>query len=171
MKELYIRSITLDDTDDIVRWRNSSEVKRNLFSQSILTADQHKNYFKNNIETGKCHQFIIVAEGLSIGTVFLKNIDYESKTAEFGIFIGESVGRGRGYASFVTRMILDYGFSNLSLEKIVLSVFADNIPAIKAYQKAGFSIEEVQANSVERISGSTDVIIMSITSDMWKNLV
>ena len=68
-------------------------------------------------------------------------------------------------------MILEHGFSNLSLGKIVLSVFSDNLPAIKSYEKAGFSVEDVQANAVERISGSRDVIIMSITKDTWKNII
>ncbi|MBQ3013617.1 MAG: GNAT family N-acetyltransferase [Clostridia bacterium] len=158
----------MDDTNDIVRWRNSADVKSNLFSQAELTVEQHTNYFKSNVETGKCHQFIIVADERSVGTAFLKNIDYLTKTAEFGIFIGESFARGRGYAAPVTEMIVDYGFDKLCLEKITLSVFADNLPAIKAYKKAGFVEEKIRKNAVAQRCGSTDVLIMSITRDKWK---
>lgn len=168
MNNLYIRPITLDDTDDIVRWRNSESVKINLFSQIHLTPEQHIAYFKKNVETGKCYQFIIVADGESIGTVFLKNVDVKTKTAEFGIFIGELHARGKGYASRATRLILDYGFSNLFLNEITLSVFSDNIPAIKAYQKAGFLEKELHKDYVKRDSGSSDVLIMVITRDKWK---
>lgn len=167
MKNLYIRPITLEDTDNIVKWRNSAEVKCNLFSQAELTPEQHKNYFKNNIKTGKCHQFIIVADDFSIGTVFLKNIDLNEKKAEFGIFIGESSARGRGYSSQATRLIVDYGFFNLGLEKIELSVFVDNIPAVRAYKKVGFKEDRIQKNAVDRSIGSTDVLLMSVSKDEW----
>jgi len=170
MKDLYIRAITREDSGDVVRWRNDPNVRKNLFSQTELSVKQHLEYYRCNIETGKCHQFIIVAEGNPVGTTFLKNIDPDAKSAEFGIFIGESSARGKGYASRVTRMVIDYGFSMLKLKKIVLSVFADNVPAIKAYKRAGFVIDRVY-DSFECEGETINVIVMSISDKVWKDQI
>lgn len=60
----------------------------------------HLNYYHNVIDTGKCHQFIVNAveelHSKDVGTAFIKNIDLENRKAEFGIFIGDDSGRGKG---------------------------------------------------------------------------
>ena len=135
---IELRILSLADTDNIIRWRNSPEVKKNLFSQDDVTKEQHIDYFHKYVESGKISQFIIIVDGVECGTTFLKNIDNIKKEAEFGIFIGEADYRGKGISSIVTKKMIDYGFSNLNLVKIYLTVFEGNIAAIKSYIKAGF---------------------------------
>lgn len=48
-----IRKIVLEDTKNIVKWRNSPDVKLYLYSQEELTEEQHIAYFNNYIVTGK----------------------------------------------------------------------------------------------------------------------
>jgi len=92
---------------------------------------------------GRAEQFIIWVreERRPIGSVYLRDIDRESKKAEFGIFIGEEEWLGRGIGEEAAKLILDYGFEELGLHKIKLRVLADNKRAIASYRKAGF-VEE-----------------------------
>ena len=53
MDKVTLRPITLSDTDLIVRWRNSDAVRLNMYDQRILTPEQHRDYFHNQIKTGK----------------------------------------------------------------------------------------------------------------------
>lgn len=137
---VILRPISIDDTSNIIKWRNSNEVKRNLFSQNDITEQQHREYFHNFICKGKVMQFIIVADGNDCGTSFLKNIDLDNKIAEFGIFIGDSIYRGKGIGAIATAQTVKIGFQNLPVERIYLSVFSNNMGAIKSYKKAGFKI-------------------------------
>lgn len=172
METVTLRPIELLDTDNIVRWRNLPSVKKNLYSQDELKPEQHINYFNSVVKTGKSAQFIITIEGgngkQDIGTVFIKNIDHKNHKGEYGIFIGEEIARGKGYAKAATELVLQYGFETLNLHRIFLTVMNDNYPAIAAYEKSGFLCEGVMRDEYLRSDGYVDIIIMAILKDEWK---
>jgi diamine N-acetyltransferase len=74
-----------------------------------------------------------------IGWAELKDIDPQSRTAEFALMIGEESARGRGYGTEVARLMLDYGFTALDLHNIKLTCYEYNLAGRKAYEKAGFT--------------------------------
>ena len=167
-----IRPLELGDTENIVKWRNSVSVKKNLYSQDELKPEQHIAYFNNVVKTGKCHQFVIVVEdngsSFDVGTIFIKNIDNNNHNGEYGIFIGEDDARGKGYARLATEKILKYGFEELNLHRIYLTVMKDNLPAIKTYEKCGFIQEGVLRDEYLRADGYVDIVMMAIIKDDWK---
>ncbi|WP_406453584.1 GNAT family N-acetyltransferase [Streptomyces sp. NBC_00876] len=63
--------------------------------------------------------------------------DEAVRTAEFVIMLGRHA-RGRGLGTEATRLTLDYGFHVANLRAIWLKVLAPNVPAVRAYEKAGF---------------------------------
>lgn len=171
MNKISLRPLSLSDTGNIVKWRNDPAVKRNLYTQAELKPDQHITYFEKNVKSGKCAQFIIVADenGIQtdIGTIFIKNIDNDNHNGEYGIFIGEATGRGKGYARLATEEILKYGFEELKLHRIFLTVMVDNIPAIKTYERVGFVREGIMRDEYLRVDGYVDIVMMSILDKEW----
>lgn len=170
MAEVTLRPLTLADTSNIVRWRNQPEVYKNLYSQELITEEQHTNYYHKYVETGLVRQFIIVAnldgEPVDIGTVFLKGIDFVSRKAEYGLFIGELKARGKGYASAIASAALDIAFGELGLNRVYLTVFADNTPAIKSYKRAGFKIEGTLRQDFFDGNQYHDIIIMGVVKSL-----
>lgn len=75
---------------------------------------------------------------LAIGNTGLRQIDHRSRTAEFGLLIGEPSARGKGYGTETTRLMLDYAFSALGLHSVMLTCFEFNLAGQHAYRKAGF---------------------------------
>jgi RimJ/RimL family protein N-acetyltransferase len=73
-----------------------------------------------------------------IGFAGLRDIDYQSRSAEYAITIGEADARGQGYGTEVTRLIVSYAFDELGLESIGLDTVEYNHGARRAYEKAGF---------------------------------
>lgn len=170
-KKVVLRPLEEGDTANIVRWRNEDEVRRNLFSQALLTEEQHLRYFRSVVQCGRCKQYVIVLNDeppTDIGTVFLKNIDLGQKQAEFGIFIGERSCRGRNLSLPATDAILEIAFEELGLDRVYLSVIGDNISAIKTYRRVGFREYGRDANAFRRESGSVDVIHMDLTKAQWE---
>ena len=126
-------------------------------------------YFENVVKTGKCAQFIIsIADGKDIGTIFIKNIDHKNHNGEYGIFIGEESARGKGYARFATKEILKYGFEELNLHRIHLTVMADNISAIKSYKNSGFVVEGILRDAYLKDDKFIDILMMSILKSDWE---
>ena len=169
--QIILRKLEERDTANIVRWRNSEAVRRNLFTQSLLTEEQHLRYFRNTVQTGRCRQYIIQVCGekpLDVGTVFLKNVDPEQKQAEFGIFIGEPGARGKHLSLAATTAVLQIAFTELGLERVYLAVVGDNLPAVKTYLRAGFQEIGRELNVFPRERQFADIIHMDIARENWE---
>ena len=95
---IYLRLMTWFDTDLIVAWRNSEQVRRNFVYQELFTREGHENWIRTMIETGKVVQMMIcdLRGGRPLGSVYIRDIDRQHNKAEYGIFIGEPSARGRG---------------------------------------------------------------------------
>lgn len=138
MADVSIRLMTTDDTDLIIKWRNSESVRGNFIYRKDFTREGHLNWIHTMIDTGKAVQYIILVDNTPVGSVYLRDIDMEKKEAEYGIFIGEDYARGRGVGTASAKLILETAFNELKLSKVFLRVLADNTQAVRSYEKAGF---------------------------------
>lgn len=142
--EIYIRPMTYDDLEDIVRWRNSDEVKKYFIYRGEFTYENQVEWMKNHVETGEVAQMIICMRASvdgkerKVGCVYIRDIDMKNKKGEYGVFIGEADARGRGVGTKVAKLMLRYGFEELGLHRIYLRAIEGNERAVKSYENAGF---------------------------------
>lgn len=162
-EKVFLRKMEKQDTDRIIRWRNSDFVRCHFIYQKPFTREGHEQWIETMIETGKAVQFIIceVETGNAVGSVYLRDIDMAHKKAEYGIFIGEREALGRGYGTEAARLMIQYGFETLHLHKIMLRVLADNTAARRSYEKAGFHQEAYLRDEVYLENQYKDVILMA----------
>lgn len=161
---IYLRKMTYEDTDNIVRWRNSELVRPRFIYQKLFTRKSHENWIKSMVETGKVVQMIICTreDDRPVGSVYIRDIDPENKKGEYGIFIGEADALGKGYGTQAARLMIKYAFEELKLHRLFLRVFADNKAAIKSYEKAGFEKEAYLKEDVCVNGEFRDIILMAI---------
>lgn len=159
---IKLRPIELADTDNIVQWRNQEFVRLNFINRDILTHDRHIDYYNKYILTKKVFQFIILDGQKGIGTVFLRDVDLVNQKAEFGIFIGDYKYLNKGVGKIVTKMILNFGFNELKLNRIFLRVLEKNVIAISSYKKSGFIFEGCFRDDVYIDSEYVNIVFMSI---------
>lgn len=157
-EKLYYREITEADTDIVLKWRNSEYVRDHFIHREIISKEEHLQWLKSKVKTGKVIQFIMIEQTTDdpVGSVYLRDVDYKEKTAEYGIFIGETVARGKGYGTEAARVMVSYAFGQLQLDSLTLRVLVDNRQAIKSYEKAGFRLdmgneEKIQINGKEEM--------------------
>ena len=136
--KVELRELSLNDTEKIVRWRNQDFVLENFIDKRLITKESHINYYHSRIETGLVKQFIIVCDDIDVGTTFLRDIDYQKKDAEFGIFIGEKDYLSKGVGSKAAKLIVEFGFDQLKLDRIL----TNNTRAQKSYEKVGFHLDD-----------------------------
>ena len=163
-----IRLITKEDTPNIVAWRNNERVRNNFIFQEVFTEEMHNNWMDTKVASGEVVQFIIETEEDSapVGSVYFRDI--EDGQAEYGIFIGEDSAIGKGYGKQAANLALDYAFHELGLEYIMLRVFADNISAIKSYEKNGF--REYERSEVEIAGAMRPIVFMEIKKEEFEAL-
>ena len=159
--EVTIRPITYDDTENIIKWRNSEYVNSRFIDRRLFTKESHEAWLKNYVEAGKAAQFIILLDGEAVGSVYLRDIDADKKEAEYGIFIGEESARGKGVGTKSAKLILKYAFEELGLKTVFLRVIKDNKGAIRSYEKAGFKLNGKVENT-ETEDGVVEVVFMEL---------
>lgn len=170
-KQIYLRPMEITDTEKIVNWRNQDWVRRNFIYQEPFTVEGHMHWIRTQVEPGNAVQFIICMkqDNRPIGSVYLRDIDREKSTAEYGIFIGEKDAVGCGYGTAAAREALEYAFGELHLHKIFLRFLEDNIRAQKSYERAGFRIAE-RTETVTTIQGERKVCFMEIDRNRWEKI-
>lgn len=169
-ERLLLREISEEDTEMVLGWRNSDAVRANFIYQTVITQEEHLNWLKNKIQTGRVIQFVIFEKesGRGIGSVYLRDIDYENRKAEYGIFIGEKDARGKGYGAETAKIIIRFAFEELELHKLSLRVLEKNQNALKSYENVGFRMEGRMIDDV-RINGQYQTLIfMAIFSNIRK---
>lgn len=163
-ERVQLRPITMEDTANIIFWRNQLFVRQNFIYQKPFTVESHHQWFHTMIETGKAIQFIVVRKDTQtdIGSVYFHNINEEHHNAEFGIFLGDFGSLHQGYGTEACRLACGYGFEVMGWHKIFLRVLATNMSAIRSYEKAGFSTEAFLKDEVFSQGEYRDILRMGI---------
>jgi ribosomal-protein-alanine N-acetyltransferase len=142
---IYLRPLEREDLNErYLGWLNMPEVNRYLESGSFpyTRADLEKFYER---VTGSQDQVILAIVDRKtdqhIGNVKLGPIHWIHRKATLGILVGEAQFWGRGIATEATRLLVEYGFFRLNLNKIDLGVYAEHDAAVRSYEKVGFRVE------------------------------
>ncbi len=172
-QEIYLRPMTVEDTDLIVSWRNQEAVRRNFIYQEPFTRESHENWIHTMVETGRVVQMIICETqgNRPVGSVYLRDIDRKHKKAEYGIFIGGQGARGKGYGTMAARLMIRYAFEEMGLHRLFLRVFAENTQAIRSYEKAGFEKEACLREDVCIDGCYRDIVLMGILNPQQSRCV
>lgn len=158
-----LRPITDADTDHIVAWRNTPSVMQNFIFRQTFTPEMHRNWLATKVATGQVVQYIIEdkTDGRPVGSVYYRDIDPANHSAEYGIFIGEENARGKGFGTETARLFTEFGFTVLGLHRISLRLLAENLPARRSYEKAGFAEEGLFRDMVLLDGRYRDVVFMA----------
>ena len=162
---VYLRPITLEDTENIVKWRNTDRVRKNFIYQKPFTKEGHLAWMRDKVAAGEVVQFILceTQDDRPVGSVYFRDIDEKNRKAEYGIFIGEADAAGKGYGTLAAKGAVAYARDVLKLHKLLLRVFADNTAAIRSYEKAGFIREAHLKDEIRQEDGTyRDLLLMAV---------
>lgn len=167
-EQVTIRPVTEADTDRIIAWRNAPSVMAHFIYRTPLTRKAHLNWLHNRVETGEVAQFVIYDGETAVGSVYLRDIDRSNQKCEYGIFIGDDNCRGKGIGTAAAKLALAYAFEQLQMNRVYLRVFADNLGAIRSYEKAGFCYEGTFRQDVMIDGVGEDIVFMAILREDWE---
>lgn len=157
-----LRELEEGDAEQVVAWRNRSDVESQLFAAAPPSLESHRRWFERYRVGNDRREFIIVAEERPVGTVCLADIDRVHRRAEYGILLGDPSVRGRGIGHRASELVLEHAFTTLGLERIYLSVFADNAAAIRLYERLGFQHEGLLRHHVYKAGEPRNVVVMGL---------
>lgn len=136
---MNIRKLEKKDAPLMLEWMHDVDVVRYMkadFTKKTIE-DAEKFIDLSNEMSNNFHMAIVSDKDEYMGTVSLKNIDNNFKSAEFGITVRKSA-MGHGYSWFGMRSILDIAFDELNLECVYWCVSKNNERAVRFYDKHNF---------------------------------
>ncbi len=139
---MRLRKLLDTDAAGMLEWMKDPEVNKNFrFPFAQMTPERVLKFIREaRQDAGNRHYAVAGDDDGYLGTVSLKHIDTEAKSAEYAICICPKA-QGTGAAAFATREILRIAFLQLGLNRVYLNVLSRNARAVRFYRKIGFIYE------------------------------
>lgn len=146
--KVSIRKFEAYDIPNKVRWINDPRNNVFLHYDLPLEIPKTKIWFENNKNRTDRYDAVIEADGKPVGLIGLLSIDHKNKKAEYYVTIGERDYLGKGVARRASKLLLEYAFSGLGLNRVYLYVETENTSAVRSYEGIGFKREGVLKNDL-----------------------
>ena len=160
--EITIRRFERSDIPKKVEWINNPENNQFLHYDIPISIEGTQRWFDSHLGESTRYDAVIEADGVSVGTIGLLCIDRKNLKAEYYIAMGETSYKGKGVAKAASRLILQYGFEALGLNRIYLFTESENIAAQKLFESVGFRREGVAKEDIRKSEGYADRILYGI---------
>jgi len=169
-ERIDFRPIETDDCDQLRTWVNDPRVWSTLGHRLPINAHREREWIESRGKDDKDIVFgIVVREsGQLIGTCGLHAINPISRSATYGLVIGDTRMHGQGFGTEATKLAVKFGFEELNLHRIQLDVFDFNRPAQRVYEKAGFVHEGCRRQAFYRHGRYHDVHVYAILRNEYE---
>lgn len=163
-ERLYLRPLEpAQDNHLYSTWMNDEEIRR-YFSIYPTSDFRGKERLEQLYRDGK-HIIFGVAlknDNRLIGLVGLKDINNINQSAEFYVIIGDRSAWFKGYGTEATKLMFNYGFMELNLNRIQTQDMEENTGGWRADEKAGMKYEGTLRQAILRFGKYHDVRVYSI---------
>jgi RimJ/RimL family protein N-acetyltransferase len=163
---LDLRTVTDEDLSFVTKWRNHPDVRRWMpRSRPDLTDDIEA--FREGFVDDEGVDFLVCDGDERLGLVSMFLVDADSRRARLGAWLKPDV-HGEGYGTEAASLLVEYGFEERALRKLVANARADNDPSRGTLEKLGFTEEGRQRDHYYIGGEYVDRVIYGLFADEWR---
>jgi len=174
-KRLILRDITRKDTKDIAENANNKEV--GYYTEAIPYPYSLKDakWFVNKClkeqkeKQRKNYDFGIAlnTNNRIIGVISLDSVDLLNKKATMGYWLGKKY-RKQGIVSEAEKVVLNFGFNKLKLNKIKGEAVITNKASNSLFKKFGFRKIGIEKKELIKKNEKLDAYMYELLKEEWK---
>ena len=156
---MRLRQLLKKDAPLMLEWMHDPDVTGGLTNGFLdKTLEDCENFIESSADTtGNLHLAIVTDEDEYMGSVSLKQIDRQTKEAEFAIAVRKAAMH-KGYAGYGMAEIIRIAFAEQNLESVYWCVSAQNVRACKFYDKQGFPrTDDIPQSTKNRYGNRADL--------------
>lgn len=162
-----IRPFEKTDIPKKVEWINNPENNQFLHYDIPISIEKTELWFESHRGQNNRYDAVIEDDGKPVGTIGLLSIDQINQKAEYYIAMGEVAYKGKGVAKEASRLILEYGFNVLKLNRIYLYTESENVAAQKLFEKVGFIKEGLIRSDIISHGKYVDRYVYGVLKEEW----
>lgn len=171
-ERIRLRGVEREDLPNFVVWMNDPEVIEGLLVFWPMSSVDEARWLESLGGREQAEKPLAIDARVGetwrhIGSCGFHNLEWKIREAEFGISIGDKSFWNQGYGTETVQLLLKTGFETLNLNRIYLHVNADNLRAIRAYEKCGFVHEGRLRQAVYQHGHYQDLLVMSVLRAEW----
>jgi RimJ/RimL family protein N-acetyltransferase len=138
MNELSLRLAGIKDCKLIWRWANDPEVRKNAYNSDPIPWQDHKEWFECKVNSSSSVIYIAEIESKPVGQI---RFEIEQSVAAVDVSVSKRM-RGEGYGTMIISQGTKKVLEDLKVERIDAFVKTDNVASRKAFERAGYTVEE-----------------------------
>ena len=166
---LLLRKMSLSDLDDCYEYSRDAEVPKYLlwYPHTDRTyTGYYLRYVERKYRRAEFYDWAVEYDGKMIGTVGFTSFDLNNNAGEVGYVLNRKFW-GMGLATEALLRVLEFGFSELSLERIYAKFMPENDKSRGVLLRCGMRPEGVMRRAVLAKGQYRDVEIYAITREEW----
>jgi RimJ/RimL family protein N-acetyltransferase len=172
-EHVILRAFEREDAERCYRWMNDPNIVRTLKGRYPIAFQNEVEWIEGAMHASSTERHFAIErkeDRMHIGNTSLHDIDWVSRTAWFGLFIGEPAAWNRGFGSDAIRTLVRFAFDEMNLHKLRINVFDYNDRAQHILQGLGFVVEGKLERDFYREGTYHDLVILSVFRDRQANL-
>jgi RimJ/RimL family protein N-acetyltransferase len=170
-EHVILRAFEAEDVERCYRWMNDPNIVRTLKTRYPIAFQNEQEWLERAMHASHTERHFAIErkdDRAHIGNASLHDIDWVSRNAWFGLFIGEPAAWNRGFGSDAIQTIVRFAFDDMNLMKLRIGVFDYNDRAKHVLEARGFVQEGKLARDFYREGTWHDIVILSIFREATK---
>lgn len=167
-EHVILRAFEREDAERCYRWMNDPSIVRTLKSRYPIAFQNEIEWLERAMQpSGTERHFAIERKDdrTHIGNASIHEIEWVSRMASFGLFIGEPSAWNRGFGGDAIRTLVRFAFDEMNLQKLRINVFDYNDRAKHVLETQGFVQEGRLRREFYRDGAYHDIVILSTFRD------
>ena len=171
-----LRAVEKGDLEFLRDWRNNPDFRKNFREVRELSLSDQESWLESLSKTKHINfMFVVVRleDNKPIGAAGLLYLNWINRAADFSFYIGEQKAYidNEGYSLEATRLLIDYGFKNLNLNKIWMELYEFDHAKLKFFKEQfKFQVDGKLRDNCFEEGRYFDSYIISILKDEYLKL-
>lgn len=144
---ISLRTIQRDDLELIRTWRNDPFVQKTMLFQETISSEDQQSWFENLGNSNV--YFLLTVEEKKVGVLHVKSIDWEKRSGEAGVFIGDPGYRNSNVPMLAICAMMDLFLGVFAFNSLQATVRKDQPETLEFNQQLGYEIIREDALSYQ----------------------
>ena len=141
-EDYSIRNVEEKDLPQLLEWRNSDRIRKNMLTQHIISWEEHKNWFKKISQYDKPLHFVVEYKNEMVGYCGINDYNPQNKSCTSGSYIGKVDNVPVDIALMCGYLLNVYIFERLGMKCVESDVILENKRVLKFNKMIGARVKE-----------------------------